>query len=56
MDGTYSEDDLVEKLNSDLANDLGNFVSRTLAMIVKYNNGEVPATGTDTELRKSLKN
>lgn len=55
MDGTYSEDDLVEKLNSDLANDLGNFVSRTLAMIVKYNNGEVPEPGTDTELEKELK-
>lgn len=44
-DGTYSEDSLVERLNSDLANDLGNFVSRSLAMIVKYRDGKLPAPG-----------
>jgi methionyl-tRNA synthetase len=55
MDGTYSEDDLVEKLNSDLANDLGNYISRTLAMIVKYNDSKVPAPGADTELETELK-
>lgn len=54
-DGTYSEDDLVEKLNSDLANDLGNYVSRTLAMIVKYNESKVPGPGPDTGLEKELK-
>jgi methionyl-tRNA synthetase len=54
-DGTYSEDDLVERLNSDLANDLGNYVSRTLAMIVKYNEGKVPKPSSDTELEKGLK-
>ena len=55
VDGYYSEDDLVEKINSDLANDLGNFVSRTLAMIVKYNDGKIPVPGQDTELEKELK-
>lgn len=55
LDGTYSEDDLVEKLNSDLANDLGNFISRTLAMIEKYTQGSVPAPAIDTELEKELK-
>ncbi len=55
MDGTYSEDDLVDKLNSDLANDLGNFVSRTLAMIVKYTAGKVPVPGSDTDLEIELK-
>jgi methionyl-tRNA synthetase len=55
MDGYYSEDDLVERLNSDLANDLGNFVSRTLAMIVKYNEGRIPVPEQDTELETELK-
>jgi len=55
MDGYYSEDDLVERLNSDLANDLGNFISRTLAMIVKYNESKIPSPGQDTELEKELK-
>jgi methionyl-tRNA synthetase len=53
-DGTYSEDNLVERLNSDLANDLGNFVSRSLAMIVKYRGGLVPKAGEDTALEQEL--
>ena len=55
-DGTYSEDSLVERLNSDLANDLGNFVSRSLAMVVKYRGGVVPEPGEDTSLEIELKN
>lgn len=55
LDGTYSEDDLVERMNSDLANDLGNYVSRSLAMVVKYTEGKVPVPGKDTELEKELK-
>lgn len=55
MDGTYSEDDLVDRLNSDLANDLGNFISRTLAMVVKYCDGVVPSPGEDSEPEKELK-
>lgn len=54
-DGTYSEDNLVERLNSDLANDLGNFASRSLAMIVKYRGGVVPKAGEDTALELELK-
>lgn len=43
MDGFYSEDNLIQRTNTDLANDFGNLVSRTVAMIEKYFGGTVPA-------------
>ncbi|MCU1253985.1 MAG: methionyl-tRNA synthetase [Candidatus Angelobacter sp.] len=42
QDGSFSFDALVQRYNSDLANDLGNLSSRTLTMINRYFNGSVP--------------
>ena len=43
LDSNFSEEAFVQRLNSDLANDLGNLVSRTIAMAIKYCDGKVPA-------------
>ncbi len=42
LDGVYSEEALVGRLNTDLANDLGNLLNRTLTMIEKYFHGVIP--------------
>ena len=43
LDSNFSEEAFVQRLNSDLANDLGNLVSRTLTMAIKYCDGKTPA-------------
>jgi methionyl-tRNA synthetase len=47
LDSNFSEDAFVQRLNSDLANDLGNLVSRTITMAVKYCGGKVPQTSEE---------
>ena len=53
-DGEYTNEKLLSRINSDLANDLGNLVSRTAAMIGQYFGGVLPergkAEGVDGEL------
>jgi methionyl-tRNA synthetase len=55
-DGHFSEDALIQRLNFDLANDLGNLLNRTLAMLQKYYDGNAPAAGTGEPLDEELKN
>ena len=56
-DGTFTPEDYVGRINYELANDLGNLLNRTVAMINKYFGGQVPAyvenvTAFDTDLAK----
>ncbi|MFC4777431.1 methionine--tRNA ligase [Paenibacillus sp. GCM10023252] len=54
-DGTFTPENFVERINFDLANDLGNLLNRTVAMIDKYFEGAVPAyAGVVTSFDESL--
>jgi methionyl-tRNA synthetase len=55
LDSDFSEESLVRRLNADLANDLGNLVSRSATMAVKYFDGLVPASGTPAEEDRALR-
>ena len=55
QDGIYSPEDFVERYNSDLCNDLGNLVNRTISMVNKYFEGKVPEyNGTPNEVDKEF--
>ena len=54
-DGVFNNEALLNRMNSDLANDLGNLVSRTVAMIEKYFGGIVPACGPLEEVDEDLR-
>lgn len=55
QDGNFTNEALIQRINSDLANDLGNLVSRTVGMIEKYFDGNLPADREKTEFDESLK-
>lgn len=55
-DGAYSTEALIQRINSDLANDLGNLLNRTISMIDKYFGGVIPAAGPADEVDLDLQN
>ena len=54
QDGNFNNEALIQRINSDLANDLGNLVSRTVGMIQKYFDGTLPEAQEPTEFDGDL--
>ncbi len=58
LDGDFSERSMIQRYNTDLANDIGNLLSRSLTMIEKYRDGTVPHPVPDKDrdsLEKKIK-
>lgn len=56
QDGSYTHRNFITRINSDLANDLGNLVSRTVSMVEKYNDGILVVNDAKTEFDDELIN
>jgi methionyl-tRNA synthetase len=54
QDGSYSHEAIVTRMNSDLANDLGNLAQRCLAMVAKYCGGVLPEPGALSENDRAI--
>jgi methionyl-tRNA synthetase len=54
QDGNYSHEAIVNRINADLANDLGNLAQRSLSMIGKAFGGKLPEPGAFTETDKTI--
>lgn len=55
QDGVFTNEVMLKRMNYDLANDLGNLISRTVSMIEKYCGGTVPAATTSDNIDEDLK-
>ena len=55
QDGIFTNEVMLKRMNFDLANDLGNLVSRTTAMIEKYCDGIIPDATTEDDIDRDLK-
>ncbi|MFB3117945.1 MAG: class I tRNA ligase family protein, partial [Myxococcota bacterium] len=54
LDSTFSEDALIRRINADLANNLGNLVSRTLNMTARFAGSAVPKAGEPGDLEREI--
>ncbi len=54
QDGDFSQDAMVARINSDLANGIGNLLSRTLTMIERFSEGKIPDRGSPLQIGTGL--